>query len=108
MAQWYAGGCPPGWSQPAPGYDCRPNVSGQVVLQQNLESIAARYADDSGTTGGQSVQQSSTQASAMPQAPSYQAPAYSAPAAQGAGAGSGLDLTMLLIIGTVLFFVMKK
>lgn len=92
-----AGNCPPGYYRPAEFYDCRPQVSGQVYQQQNLQALAAHYVDE-GPTGPQT------------QAPAQQVnqqPVFYPPVAS-PQSGSGLDLTTLLLIGVAVFFVMKK
>lgn len=82
-------------------HDCVPIQSPAVIQQQNLATIAAHYVDTSGTTGGQSTQDASTQA-LQPVTP------VTVPPIASSGLLGGLDLTTLLVIGAVLFFVMKK
>ncbi len=102
---WTTGAaCPPGYSRPAPIYDCRPNVSGQTYLQEDLARIAARYVDD-GSTSGQSTGSQTTASVPV----NYQMPAVQQQPVVASGLSGGIDNTTLLIIGTVIvFFLIKR
>lgn len=100
---WTTGAaCPPGTSRPGPMYDCRPNVSGQTYLQEDLARQATHYVDDSATTQGQST----NNAAITGAGPAYQMPVLQ-PAIQTGGIG-GLDTTTLIVIGVLLVFLMKR
>ena len=97
------GNCPPGYYRPAPMYDCRPSQSPVVIQQENLRRASAYYVDTGEADASQQVQRT------QQHAPDYYAPTVQAPPAYApASSGGGLDLTTLLILGAVLFFVMKK
>ena len=99
-----AGNCPPGMYRPAVGYDCRPNVSGQVLQQQNMQAIAAQYIDNGSSTNGSNTALSTTTGQ---QTQGYTTPTLLSQVAP-ATSGGGLDLTTLLIIGALALFLIKK
>jgi len=93
------GNCPPGMYRPAAMYDCRPMVSGNTILQEDLSRTAAHYVDDPPPplpVGSNSSAQSSP--AILPLAPG-----------SGTETGAPGGSTMLLLIGVVaLIFFMKK
>jgi hypothetical protein len=101
------GNCPPGYYRPAPMYDCRPQVSGQVYQMENSRAVAAQYVDDRPYEGGTGASTGTPPLNYYQQQPPAGVTAIS-PTMPAVSSASG-DNTMLLILAAVaLFFVMKK